>query len=135
MAPFWNAFTTPNCSTITQSQVRDQKSRQPSRSSCSTVLPGTRSAAVTRIAAMHAAAATYDTASTAIAIPGLVAATRMPPIAVPVMVVAFSASLRVAFACCSNGVVTVCGTMPLLAGKKNRGEEGELPDLGVAGEQ
>ena len=51
--------------------------------------------------------------------PGLVAATRMPPIAAPVMFVAFSARRRVAFACCSSGVVTVCGTMPLLAGKKN----------------
>ena len=43
----------------------------------------------------------------------------MPPIAAPVMFVAFSASRSVAFACCNIGVVTVCGTMPLLAGKKN----------------
>ena len=34
-------------------------------------------------------------------------------------VVAFSASRKVAFACCKSEAVTVCGTMPLLAGKKN----------------
>ena len=68
---------------------------------------------------MQAAATKYDTASIAIAMPGLVAATRMPPIAAPVIVVAFNASRSVAFACCNIGAVTVCGTMPLLAGKKN----------------
>ena len=54
--------------------------------------------------------------------PGLVAATRMPPIAAPVMFVAFSASRRIAFACCSSGVVTVCGIDAVLAGKKNADE-------------
>jgi hypothetical protein len=48
-APSCAATTNENCSTIAQSQVRDQKSCQPSRISCQTVLPAVRTTEGIRI--------------------------------------------------------------------------------------
>jgi len=42
----------------------------------------------------------------------------MPPAAVPKTSAAFVVSLRSAFACWRSGALTVCGTIPVEAGKK-----------------
>ncbi len=77
-------------------------------------------------------------ASNAIAQPEPTVATTTPPAAVPITNAAFVVSRRSAFACCSSGALTVWGTIPVEAGKKNEEaiprttcERREVPDLGA----
>ena len=56
------------------------------------------------------------------ATPGFVAATRMPPIAAPVTLVALRPSRRSALASCKTPSGTTCGMIPVLAGKKKADE-------------
>ena len=74
------------------------------------------------IAAIAAAARKNDSASTAIAQPGLVAATIRPPSAAPRMFVELSERRSSAFASCRIVGLTTCGMIPALAGMKNANE-------------
>ena len=74
--------------------------------------------------------------------PGLVAATTRPPSAAPAIQLAFWPRRRIAFAGWSIAGGTVCGTIPVAAGKKNAelsavdgGERATVPDLGLTGQQ
>ena len=78
-----------------------------------------RSVAGMRIAPMNAAARRKLAASQAIPTPGLVAPTIRPPSAAPPMKLELRPSRSSAFALCSIDRGTVCGTIPVEAGKKN----------------
>ena len=55
----------------------------------------------------------------AIAQPGPMAATRMPPMAAPRVTPRLSVMPRRALACCRCSGLTVCGVRPVCAGRKN----------------
>ena len=78
-----------------------------------------RSVAGMRIAPMNAAASRKLAASTAIPTPGLVTPTTSPPSAAPPMKLELSPRRSSAFALWSIDRGTVCGTIPVEAGKKN----------------
>ena len=118
-APCSTALTTPNWSTIAQSHVREVNSRQPSERSAKKFVLSIRSVLGIRIAAVSSAATPNEAASIAIPVAGLVAWTTRPAIAPPMMIEPLRPSRSRAFAGCSFDSGTVCGTIPLEAGKKN----------------
>jgi len=67
---------------------------------------------------MKSAASRKLAASQAIAVPGFVAPTTSPPSAAPPMKLLFRPRRSSAFALCSIDLGTVCGTIPVEAGKK-----------------
>ena len=104
--------------TTAHSHSRDRNSLHPSRSSCANpVLARTRPP--TRMNTRIAPLAKYVAASNASAQPDPTAATRMPPAAAPMTNEPFVVMRRSTFACWSLSSVTVCGTSPVDAGKKN----------------
>src|SRR5919109_487836 len=113
------AFTNPNCATIAHSHGRELNSRQPSPRSAKKVEPSMRRLAGMRMRTVKSAARKKLPASQAIPTPGLVAPTISPPSAAPPMKLLLRPSRRSAFALCSSGLGTVCGTIPVEAGKKN----------------
>ena len=117
--PDTTAFTNPNWRTIVQSHVRETNSRHPSASSAMKLRPSIRSVEGRCIAPVRAAETKNETASIAIPVPGLVSPTTSPAIAAPPIRVAFTPSRRRAFALCKASGGTVCGTIPVEAGKKN----------------
>ena len=94
------------------------------------------------IAAVSNAAMPNDAASIAIPVAGLVAWMMRPASAPPTISEPLQPRPSMAFAGCSFDSGTVCGTIPLEAGKKNAqhapataSERGHLPDLRMTGEQ
>ncbi len=110
-------MTTENWRTIDQSHVRERNACQPSWSSRRKFADCSRTTGARCINAVNTAPSPNVAASTAIAHPGLVAATMMPPIAAPNTFMLLIASRSSAFACWIRLTGTVCGTIPCDAGK------------------
>jgi len=113
----------PKVSTITQTQVRETNSVQPSRSSAISpgcaAAAGTSSVAGSRSRAKHSAETAKLLASTTRPHPGPIVATRTPPSDVPRICAELAAIRFSAFAGCRSSAGTVCGVSAAEAGSAN----------------
>ena len=140
-APCSTALTTPNWTTITQSQVREVNSRQPCAAREEVRAAPCRSARGTRIAAMSSAATPNEVARRSRApSPGPIAATTRPPSArADDRREPLRPSRRSAFACCSFDSGDGLRDEPARGREEERElapatrrERGHLPDLARA---
>ena len=107
---------TPNWATITQSQVCERNSDQPSRRSRSMLLSWTRSCAVTRRLSISGTVPSMPVPHVSSAQPGPNAVTASPASAAPAIWPPFMAIRLIALACCSSPPGTSRGSSAWEAG-------------------